>query len=189
LKGELIGIKVVKTERIKKCYKPKKILEFVSVEIYLNEKYGAVAMLHPMKTATDRMFDSFKKAEYHDDGITTKRKSNKKPDDASIKMTLATNLLFLEVLIENTPGWYQAQGKAEILHGLLNSKSTHNPQVFDNSAAYPYLLNVIKVLDGSAHDNFSKITEDKEKNIDRLADEYTKAHLDALNNMVILRGG
>jgi len=144
-KKKSIGYIVNLTENVKPKYlsrKRRKHPLFVIIEIYRDNRYGAIANIYERNSVLDRYDETTSRAERK--RISKKLSEIKgddkpvdtfnwvKPDEETIRNALIECLFFLEIFKEDYWEWKERFGKASAYYSILHSYSPSNPQALMN---------------------------------------------------------
>ncbi len=140
-----IGMIINLTDNIKPEYlskKRRKHPRVVIIEIYKNEKYGAIAKIFERndffsrirekttKKEREKFSKSLSKIKYNDKPVDTSKWV--KPDEESIRNALVECLFFLEIFKEDYWEYKERFGKARAFYSILHSHNPKNPQSLSN---------------------------------------------------------
>ena len=179
IKRKNIGVIITLPEFVRKEYlsKKKKHPRLISIEIFSDLKYGAIAKIYERNSFFDRWGETTtkKQRKKFSDSLGKSLNNNKrvdtskwvKPDEESIRNALIENLFALEILKEDCPRYGEYYGKAKILYSILHDHSPRNPQGLGNWCIDPYFERILDELKCPVSikywKDFNKLFEKKNK--------------------------
>ena len=156
-KRKFIGHLLLLPREVKKEYlsKKKKHPVFVTVEIYSDKQYGAVAKLYERNSLFDRARETTTKKQRERISKSIAKIGTKKdkpldtskwvkPDQESIRNALVESLFALEILKEDSLKFHEHYGRAKVLYAILHDHSPENPQHLGNWGIDPYFQSLMQ---------------------------------------------
>lgn len=201
-KKQFIGHILTCPKFVKKEYlsKKKKHTNFIFIEIYTDNRYGAVARIYERNSFFDRIqetitkkerkriLESFKKKDFDKPLDTSKWV---RPDTETIRRALVESLFALEILKEDASRRGEYYGKAQAFYSILHHHSPKNPQSLGNWSIDPYFEKIMDELKCPVSKkywaDFNKMFKKKQTKKDwkKSQTEYQEWKKKCLKNMII----
>ncbi len=179
MKKEMIGFIQTCPEFVRKEYlsKKKKHPMLITVEIYKDKRYGAIAKIFERNSLFDRCRETttIKQRKDFSESLKKSMKRKKpldtskwvKPDEESIRIALIESLFALEILKEDCSSYGEYHGKAKVLYAIIHDHSPSNPQRLGNWCIDPYFQEIMATFKSEEHKkywrNFDKSFKKKNK--------------------------